>query len=152
MGRTGTDVAREASDIVLADDNFATITAAVEEGRVVFANIRKVTFFLLSTAVGEVITILVALLVGWPLPFVAAQILWINLVTNGVQDVALAFEPGEPGLLEPPPRPRGEGLVTLRLLERLGGGRRWCSPPAPWGCSGGCWRRPATSTWRAPWR
>jgi magnesium-transporting ATPase (P-type) len=120
MGRSGTDVAREASDIVLADDNFATIAAAVEEGRVVFSNIRKVTFFLLSTAVGEVITIVAALLAGWPLPFVAAQILWINLVTNGVQDVALAFEPGEPGLLDRPPRPRREGLVTRRLLERLG--------------------------------
>jgi magnesium-transporting ATPase (P-type) len=120
MGKGGTDVAREASDIVLSDDNFATITAAIEEGRVVFANIRKVTFFLLSTAVGEVITILAALLFGWPLPFVAAQILWINLVTNGVQDVALAFEPGEPGLLERPPRPRREELVTRRLAERLG--------------------------------
>ncbi|HUO87036.1 MAG TPA: HAD-IC family P-type ATPase, partial [Thermoanaerobaculia bacterium] len=120
MGRAGTDVAREASDIVLADDNFATIAAAVEEGRVVFANIRKVTFFLLSSAAGEVITVVVALALGWPLPFVAAQILWINLVTNGVQDVALAFEPGEPGLLDRRPRPRDEGLVTLRLLERLG--------------------------------
>jgi magnesium-transporting ATPase (P-type) len=119
MGLGGTDVAREASDIVLADDNFATITAAVEEGRIVFANLRKVTFFLLSTGFGEVLTVLVALAVGWPLPFVAAQILWINLVTNGVQDVALAFEPGEPGLLSRPPRPAREGLITWRLLERL---------------------------------
>ncbi|MDZ7779127.1 MAG: HAD-IC family P-type ATPase [Gemmatimonadota bacterium] len=121
MGITGTDVAREASDMVLQDDNFATIRAAVEEGRVVFANIRKVTFFLLSTAVGEVITILVALAAGWPLPFVAAQILWINLVTNGLQDVALAVEPGEPGLLRRGPRPAGEGILPWRLLERLGG-------------------------------
>ena len=120
MGRSGTDVAKEASDMVLADDNFATITAAVEEGRIIFANIRKVTFFLLSTAVGEVIAILTAILVGWPLPFLAAQILWINLVTNGVQDVALAFEPGEPGLLRRPPRPRSEGILTRRILERLG--------------------------------
>jgi len=121
MGRGGTDVAREASDMVLADDNFATITAAVEEGRVVFANVRKVTFFLLSTAVGEVLTIIVAVAMGWPLPFVAAQILWINLVTDGLQDVALAFEPGEPGLLRQRPRPLAERIVTLRLLERLGG-------------------------------
>ena len=120
MGRSGTDVAKEASDMVLSDDNFATITAAVEEGRIVFSNIRKVTFFLLSTAVGEVIVIVAALLAGWPLPFIAAQILWINLVTNGLQDVALAFEPGEPGLLERPPRPQKEGVVTLRILERLG--------------------------------
>jgi Ca2+-transporting ATPase len=121
MGASGTDVAREASDMVLADDNFSTIVAAVEEGRVVFANIRKVTFFLLSTAVGEVLTIIVALLAGWPLPFLAAQILWINLVTNGLQDVALAFEPGEPGLLRRRPRPQRENILSIRLLERLGG-------------------------------
>ena len=121
MGIAGTDVAREAADMVLADDNFATITAAVEEGRIVFANIRKVTFFLLSTAVGEVLTILVALVAGWPLPFLAAQILWINLATNGLQDVALAFEPGEPGLLRRRPRPAAEGVLTPRLLRRLGG-------------------------------
>jgi magnesium-transporting ATPase (P-type) len=120
MGRSGTDVAREASDMVLADDNFATITAAVEEGRVIFSNIRKVTFFLLSTAVGEIIVIFAAILAGLPLPFVAAQILWVNLVTNGLQDVALAFEPGEPGLLRRPPRARSEGILTVRILERLG--------------------------------
>jgi magnesium-transporting ATPase (P-type) len=121
MGKGGTEVAREASAMVLSDDNFATITAAIEEGRVVFANIRKVTFFLLSTGVGQVLTILIALSVGWPLPFLAAQILWINLVTNGLQDVALAFEPGEKDVLSRPPRRVGEGIITLRLLERLGG-------------------------------
>jgi magnesium-transporting ATPase (P-type) len=120
MGRKGTDVAREAAEMVLADDDFATITAAIEEGRIVFSNIRKVTFFLLSTAVGQVLAILAALLLSWPLPFLAAQILWINLVTNGLQDVALAFEPGEPGLRRRKPRPRSEGVLTPRLLERLG--------------------------------
>ena len=120
MGKSGTDVAREASDLVLTDDNFATITAAVEEGRIIFSNVRKVTFFLLSTAVGEIITITAAIILGWPLPFIAAQILWINLATNGLQDVALAFEPGEPGLLRRPPRPLTEGIITKRLLERLG--------------------------------
>jgi magnesium-transporting ATPase (P-type) len=107
--------------MVLADDNFATITAAVEEGRVVFSNVRKVTFFLLSTAAGQIILILTTVALGWPLPLLAAQILWINLVTNGLQDVALAFEPGEPGLLKQPPRPAREGVVTWRLVERLGG-------------------------------
>lgn len=121
MGIAGTDVGREASDIVLSDDNFATIRAAVEEGRVVFSKVRKVTFFLLSTAIGEVITILAALAVGWLLPFVAAQILWINLVTNGIHDVALAMEPAEPDLLERKPRRPGEGILDRRLLERLGG-------------------------------
>ncbi|WP_445664660.1 cation-translocating P-type ATPase [Fodinibius sp. AD559] len=121
MGKSGTDVAREASDIVLSDDNFATITAAIEEGRIIFSNIRKVTFFLLSTAVGELIVILAAVLMNWPLPFVAVQILWINLVTNGLQDIALAFEPGEPGILKRKPRSPKEGILTRWLVERLGG-------------------------------
>jgi Ca2+-transporting ATPase len=120
-GASGSDVAREAADMVLADDDFATITAAVEEGRIVFANIRKVTFFLLSTAAGEVLAILVTLLAGWPLPFTAAQLLWINLVTDSLQVFALAFEPGEPGLLAQPPRPRDEGVLTPRHFVRLAG-------------------------------
>jgi magnesium-transporting ATPase (P-type) len=119
MGRKGTDAAREASDMVLADDNFATITAAVEEGRVVFANIRKVTYFLLSSAVGLVVTILAALIAGWPLPYIAVQVLWLNVVTNGLQDVALAFEPKEPGLLNDRPRPVHEGVISLPVLYRM---------------------------------
>jgi magnesium-transporting ATPase (P-type) len=119
MGKGGTDVAREASDMVLADDNFASITAAVEEGRTIFANIRKVTFFLLSTGVSIPLVIIVALLAGMPLPFLPAQVLWINLVTNGLQDVALAFEPGEPGQLARPPRPADEPIVTPRIFHRL---------------------------------
>ncbi len=119
MGATGTDVAREASDMGLADDNFATIAAAVEEGRIVYMNVRKVTFFLLSTGIGGVIAILAALFLGWPLPFIAVQILWMNLVTNGLQDVALAFEPGEPNLLRQPPRPPREGILSKRLIVRL---------------------------------
>lgn len=121
MGKNGTDVAREASDMVLSDDNFATITGAIEEGRIVFSNIRKVTFFLLSTAVGEMIAILIAIIMNWPLPFIAVQILWINVVTNGLQDLALAFEPGEKGILKRRPRPVQEGIMTRRLVERLGG-------------------------------
>ena len=120
MGLRGSDVAREASDIVLADDNFATITKAVEQGRIVFANLRKVAFFLLSTASGEILAILVALFAGWPLPFTAGQILWINLVTDGLEDLALAFEPGEPRLISRPPRARNEGVLTGRLAARLG--------------------------------
>jgi len=119
MGKSGTDVAREASDVVLADDNFASITAAVEEGRVVFANVRKVIFFLLSTTTGDILSILVAILLGWPVPFTAAQILWVNLVTNGLQDLALAVEPPERGLLKRPPRSRHEGVITRRHLMRF---------------------------------
>jgi Ca2+-transporting ATPase len=118
MGRSGTDVAREASDMVLADDNFVSIYAAVEEGRVTFDNLRKVTFFLISTGAAEVIMILTALAASWPLPLLAAQILWLNLVTNGLQDVALAFEPGEPDVLQRPPRARAEGVMSRLLWER----------------------------------
>lgn len=118
MGKSGTDVAREASDMVLADDNFVSIYAAVEEGRITFDNLRKVTFFLISTGAALVIMILTALSAGWPLPLLAAQILWLNLVTSGLQDVALAFEPGESGVLNRPPRPRTEGVMSRLLWER----------------------------------
>jgi Ca2+-transporting ATPase len=118
MGRSGTDVAREASDMVLADDNFVSIYAAVEEGRITFENLRKVTFFLISTGAAEVMAILATLLAEWPLPLLPAQILWLNLVTNGLQDVALAFEPGEPGVLRRPPRRKDEGIVSRLLWER----------------------------------
>jgi Ca2+-transporting ATPase len=118
MGRSGTDVAREAADMVLSDDNFVSIAAAVEEGRITFDNLRKVTFFLISTGVAAIVTILTALALGWPLPLVPAQLLWMNLVTNGLQDVALAFEPGDPDVLERAPRPRSEGIVSRLLWER----------------------------------
>lgn len=120
MGEAGTDVAREAADMVLTDDDFASITAAVEEGRLVFDNIRKVIYFLLSTGLAEVLTILVSLFLGLPLPFIAVQVLWINLVTNGLQDMALAFEKGEPRLLEVPPRDPDEGVLDRDLVIRLG--------------------------------
>jgi Ca2+-transporting ATPase len=118
MGRGGTDVAREAAEMVLADDNFVSIAAAVEEGRVTFDNIRKVTFFLVSTGAASVAAILVAVWLGWPLVLLPAQLLWLNLVTNGFQDVALAFEPGEPGVLRRRPRPPGEGILSRVMWER----------------------------------
>jgi magnesium-transporting ATPase (P-type) len=118
MGQAGTDIAREAADIVLADDNFTSIYAAVEEGRVTFDNLRKVTFFLISTGAASILLILTSLLAGWPLPMLPAQLLWLNLVTNGLQDVALAFEPGEPEAARRPPRPRSEGVISALLWER----------------------------------
>ena len=118
MGRTGTDVAKEASDAVLADDNFASIFAAVEEGRVVYDNIKKVTLFLVSCGFGELIAIIATLLMGFPIPYIAAQILWLNLVTNGLQDVALAFEPAEKGVLRRPPRSPKEGILTNLMIRR----------------------------------
>jgi Ca2+-transporting ATPase len=119
MGRDGTDVAREAADMVLADDNFVSIHAAVEEGRITFDNVRKSTFFLLSSNTAEVLTILAALALDWPLPLLVVQILWLNLVTDGLQSVALAFEPGSQGVLNRPPRSRHEGILSRVLWERL---------------------------------
>jgi Ca2+-transporting ATPase len=105
--------------MVLADDNFVTITAAVEEGRVTFDNIRKVTFFLVSTGAAEVAAIIVAVWLQWPLILLPAQLLWLNLVTNGLQDVALAFEPAERGVLRRPPRPSGSGVLDRLVWERV---------------------------------
>lgn len=119
MGWSGTDVAREAADMVLADDNFVSIYAAVEEGRITFDNIRKVTFFLVSTGPAAILTILAAIAFGWDSPFLPAQLLWLNLVTNGLQDVALVFEPGEKDVLERPPRPKREGVISTVLWERV---------------------------------
>jgi Ca2+-transporting ATPase len=118
MGRTGTDVAREASDMVLADDNFVSIAAAVEEGRITFDNLRKATFFLVSTGAATILALLAALALGWPVPLLPAQLLWLNLVTNGLQDLALAFEPGEQDVLQRPPRKRWEGFLSKLLWER----------------------------------
>jgi calcium-translocating P-type ATPase len=118
MGRGGTDVAREASDMVLTDDNFSSIYAAVHEGRVTFDNVRKVTFFLLSTGAASILALLTALLARWPLLMLPTQLLWLNLVTNGVQDVAMAFEPAEKDTLTRPPRPPREGVMSALLWRR----------------------------------
>ncbi len=118
MGKTGTDVAKEASDMVIADDNFASIYRAVELGRVVFDNIRKVIFFLIPTGIAAIITILATVMLGLPLPYLPAQLLWINIVTNGLQDMALAFEPGEKDVLRRPPRHPREGIFNRLLVER----------------------------------
>ncbi len=116
---SGTDVAKDASDMVITDDNFASVLAAVEEGRTSFRNIRMATFFLLSTGAADVLIILSALAVGWPLPLLPAQILWCNVVTNGIADVALAFEPGEKQLFRQPPRDPDAGVLNRLLMERL---------------------------------
>ncbi|MCX7597621.1 MAG: HAD-IC family P-type ATPase [Armatimonadetes bacterium] len=100
MGRAGTDSARQASDAVLLDDSFASIYDAIGVGRLIFENIRKVVFFLMSSGVAGVLSVIVSLLLGWKIPYTAAQLLWVNLVTNGFQDIALAFEPAEAFLLK----------------------------------------------------
>jgi len=118
MGKTGTDVAREAADMVITDDNFASIFHAVGEGRVVFDNIRKVTLFLIPTGFAAIVSILIAMVLDIPIPYVAAQLLWINLVTNGLQDVALAFEPGEKDVIKRKPRNPKEGIMSRLMYER----------------------------------
>lgn len=112
MGITGTDVTKEASDMVLTDDNFASIVSAVEEGRGIFDNIRKVLQFLLSCNVGEILLMLVATLLGWPAPLLPIQLLWINLVTDGMPALALSLEPPEPGIMDRPPRKPGESILS----------------------------------------
>jgi magnesium-transporting ATPase (P-type) len=119
MGRSGTDAAREAADMVVTDDNFASIFAAVEQGRIAFDNVRKTTSYLLAGSLAAVLAVLISLLFRFDLPFRPAQLLWLNLVCYGIQDVALAFEPGERGVLGRPPRRRGEGLVSRVLWERI---------------------------------
>lgn len=110
MGITGTDVAKEASDIVLTDDNFATIVNAVEEGRGIYDNIKKVIAFLLSGNIAEVLIIFIAILLGMPMPLAAIQILWINLVTDGLPALALSVDPIDKGIMSRKPRPRDESI------------------------------------------
>jgi len=119
MGKNGTDAARQASDLVLTDDRFETIQAAVFRGRVVFDNIKKALLFILPTNLGEAGVILVALMLGATLPITATQILWVNMVTAVTLALALVWEPGEPGVMERAPRPRSEALLTGGLLTRL---------------------------------
>jgi Ca2+-transporting ATPase len=131
MGITGTDVSKEAADMVLADDNFASIVAAVEEGRAIFANIRKFLRYLLSSNVGEVLAMFFGVVLARQLglhasgddtlvlPLLATQILWINLVTDGPPALALGLDPADDGIMDQPPRPAGEGVLTLRMWRGI---------------------------------
>jgi len=118
MGKRGTDVARESADLVLADDNFASIVAGIEEGRIAYANVRKVIFLLISSGAAEIMLFVLTAAVAMPLPLHPAQLLWLNLVTNGIQDVALAFEPAEGGELARAPRPPREPIFNRVMVER----------------------------------
>jgi Ca2+-transporting ATPase len=131
MGIIGTDVSKQAADVVLTDDNFATIVAAVEEGRAIFANIRKFLRYLLSSNIGEVLTmffgVLLATLIGLTpdaegavvLPLLATQILWINLVTDGAPALALGIDPADDDTMKQPPRPPTEGVITRRMWKSI---------------------------------
>jgi magnesium-transporting ATPase (P-type) len=118
MGKGGTDVAREAAGLVLSDDNFATIVNGIEEGRIAYRNIRHVVYLLIAAGVAEVLTVGLAVLVGLPLPLLPVQLLWLNLVTNGIQDVGLAFERGHGDELRVPPRRPDESVFDRLMIER----------------------------------
>jgi len=119
MGRSGTDVAREASHLVLLDDNFATIVTAVREGRRIYDNIRKFIRYAMTGNLGEILTIFLAPFLGLPIPLLPIHILWVNLVTDGLPGLALAMEPGEPGLMRRPPRPPTENVFARGLWQRI---------------------------------
>jgi magnesium-transporting ATPase (P-type) len=119
MGMKGTEAAKEAADMVLADDNFATIAAAVREGRAVYDNLKKFILFMLPTNGGEALVVVAAILFELALPLTPAQVLWINLVTSSTLGLALAFEPAERGIMNRRPRPPGEGLLSGFFVWRV---------------------------------
>ena len=145
MGVTGTDVSKEAADMILLDDDFGTIVAAVREGRVIYDNIRKFIRYILTSNSGELAVMLVAPFLGMPLPLLPLQILWVNLVTDGLPALALSLEPGESDVMRRPPRPPGEGVLgrglavhvlttgALIALVSLGAGYYyWATDHASW--------------------
>ena len=119
MGKRGTDVAKEAADLIITDDNFASIVDGVEQGRVVYNNIRKVIALLIATGFSALLLFFFTAAAGFPMPMIAVQLLWLNLVANGLQDVALAFEPKEGNELESPPRDPAEPIFERRIIEHI---------------------------------
>ena len=115
MGITGTDVAKETADMVLTDDNYASIVAAVEQGRVIYSNIRKFVYYLISCNLAEIAVIFLATLAGLPSPLKAIQLLWLNLITDGAPALALGVEKGDPDIMERPPRPPQEPIINRRM-------------------------------------
>jgi Ca2+-transporting ATPase len=120
MGITGTDVAKETADMVLTDDNYVSIVAAVDQGRVIYSNIRKFVYYLLSCNLAEIVTIFTAILAGLASPLTAIQLLWLNLVTDGAPALALGLEKGEPDIMQQPPRPADEPIINREMWLRIG--------------------------------
>jgi len=119
MGQGGTEVAKEAADMVLTDDNFATIVKAIEEGRVIYSNLRRVVYFLLSTNLGEILTLAGALMLGLDLPLTAVMILWVNLITDGTCTVPMGVEPLHADVLKQPPRDPKENIMNKAMYLRM---------------------------------
>jgi magnesium-transporting ATPase (P-type) len=119
MGKRGTDVARESAELIITDDNFASILQGIKQGRIVYNNIRKVVFLLISTGAAEITLFILSVLFGFPIPLFPIQLLWLNLVTNGIQDVALAFEPEEGDELKRAPRAPSETIFNRIMVERV---------------------------------
>ena len=119
MGQSGTDVAKEAADLIITDDNFASIVAGIEQGRIVYNNIRKVIGLLTATGFSALLLFFLTVIAGLPMPMTAVQLLWLNLVANGLQDVALAFEPKEGGELSKPPRNPREPIFERHIIEHV---------------------------------
>jgi Ca2+-transporting ATPase len=119
MGKSGTDIAKESSDLIITDDRFASIVEGIREGRIAYSNVRKVVYLLISTGAAEIVLFFLSILFNTPLPLTAVQVLWLNLVTNGIQDVGLAFEPGEGDELKQPPRKPSEPVFDKLMLERI---------------------------------
>ena len=114
---SGTDVAKETASMIIADDNFASIVAGIEEGRIAYDNVRKVIYLLIATGLGEIILFIASIAANLPLPLLPVQLLWLNLVTNGIQDVALAFEGGEPDVMKFPPRNPSENIFNSLMIK-----------------------------------
>jgi Ca2+-transporting ATPase len=120
MGITGTDVSKETADMVLTDDNYVSIVSAVEQGRIIYSNIRKFVFYLLSCNVAEIAIIFIAALAGWPTPLTPIQLLWLNLLTDGAPALALGMEKGDPDTMDQPPRPPREPIINRLMAIRIG--------------------------------
>ena len=119
MGKSGTDLAKETAELILTDDRFASIVSGIEEGRIAYNNVRKVVYLSISTGIAEILLFILSMVFKTPMPLTAIQLLWLNLVTNGIQDVALAFEPGDGNELKSPPRKPNEPILNRSMLERV---------------------------------
>jgi Ca2+-transporting ATPase len=119
MGITGTDVSKQTADMVLTDDNYVSIVSAVEQGRIIYSNIRKFVYFLLSCNLAEICIIFIGTMLGWPVPLSAIQLLWLNLLSDGAPALALGLEKGDPDIMERPPRPPKEPMINRSMISGI---------------------------------